>query len=405
MENKEWLEGLIAQKFKNIEPRLDEYERRIWAANEAIVLPYGGLSLVSRATGLAINTIKSGIVEIKEGSLVDMGKTSVRRVGGGRKSLSELDPSLITDLDFLIEPTSRGDPESPLRWTCKSLRNLAAELNKMGHNASHWVVSNLLSEMGYSLKGNHKVLEGSQHPLRNEQFLHINANIKSAIKYKEPVISVDTKKKEILGNFANVGKEWEPKGQPVKVNTYDFPSPELDRANPYGILDIGKDIGFVNIGTDHDTPMFAVASIKAWWFECGKKFYKNASQLLITADGGGSNSYRSRVWKWELQILSERINKPISVCHFPTGTSKWNKVEHMLFSFITRNWRGRPLTDYETIVSLIRATKTGSGFDVKCKLDTNTYNTGEKVKDENFKSINIKRNSFQGDWNYTILPR
>jgi hypothetical protein len=393
----------ITKKYNAVAPQLNECGKRLWAASEAIFLGRGGMALVSKAIGMSVNTIKKGIGEIETGLIPSLGD-KLRIPGGGRKSAIENDPLLAEHLNLLIEPLTRADPMTPLRWTCKSTRVLASELKTYKHYVSHVLVYNLLLSMGYSLKGNSKTLEGSQHPLRNEQFMFINGSVMEQLDSGNPVISVDTKKKEVLGNFANVGKEWEPKGVTTKVNSHDFPSPELDRALPYGVLDLGNNFGFVNIGVDHDTAAFAVASIRAWWNESGYFLYKKCNHLLITADGGGSNSSRSRLWKWELQALSNELGIPVSVCHFPPGTSKWNKIEHRLFSFITRNWRARPLTDYETIINLIRNTKTDTGLIVKCQLDKTTYETGLKVGKKQFASINLKRNEFQGDWNYKINP-
>jgi hypothetical protein len=397
------LESNIQRQYSLIARLYNERDRRIWAGCTAQNIGHGGIAIVYRATGISPKTIKKGIDEINSQEVNS--EDRIREHGGGRKPAETIQPELISTLESMIDPLTRGDPESPLRWTSKSTRHLAKELNALGFQVSHWLVDKILHDLGYSLKGNQKVLEGSQHPLRNSQFEFINKVTKRMIKQGNTVISVDTKKKEVLGNFANKGKEWEPKGEPVKVNSHDFPSPDLPRANPYGVLDLNNNQGFVNVGTTHDTPCFAVASIKAWWYEIGYKQNTNLNHLLITADCGGSNSYRSRAWKWHLQLLSDEINIPISVCHFPPGTSKWNKIEHRLFSYISMNWRAKPLTDYVTMVSLIQETKTETGLSVACVLDESTYNLGETITKDSFDSINIKRNNFQGDWNYTISPR
>jgi transposase len=397
------IEQAIQSKFERFKAFLDERTKRLWTANEALELGRGGISILAKATGMSPNTIKKGISELKElGSSSDI--SNIRKPGGGRKKATENQPQLKIELEKLVDPLTRGDPSSALRWTCKSLRNLADELQSQGYTASTWLVRDLLLDMGYSLKTNKKILEGKDHPLRNEQFEYINLKAQEMLEQNNPVFSVDTKKKEILGNFANKGKEYEPQGINTKVKSHDFPDPSLDRANPFGIYDLATNCGFINVGVDHDTAAFAVASIKCWWYEVGYELYKNCNELLITADSGGSNSSRSRLWKWEISQLSNEICKPISVCHFPPGTSKWNKIEHRLFSFITLNWRGRPLLDYETIISLIRSTKTANGLSVKCCLDKNAYETGLKIGNEQFEKIKICSNEFQGNWNYTILP-
>jgi transposase len=394
----------LYEKYQEIKPRLNERARRLWAASEAKSIGRGGLAQVSRATGLSPNTIKKGLMELEIGIPDLKQDAQIRNPGGGRKRTTEKDSKLLEHLEFLIDPLTRGDPMSPLRWTCKSTRNLATELTKFGHKVSHELVSKLLRQLGYSLKANKKTLEGNQHPKRNEQFLHINDSVCKYLKDGNPVISVDTKKKEVLGNFANVGKEWEPKGNPKKVSGHDFPDPSLDRENPYGIYDLGNNIGFVNIGSSHDTATFAVTSIRAWWYETGYELYHNCEKLLITADGGGSNGYCSRLWKWELQLFSNELAIPISVCHFPPGTSMWNKIEHRLFSYITRNWRAIPRIDYETVVSLIRATTLKNSLNIKCCLDKSSYPLGDKIENDIFSTINLKQDAFQGEWNYTISP-
>jgi hypothetical protein len=393
----------ISKKYKALGSRLDEHTRRIWAATEAMAIGYGGISLVSRSTGISRRAILVGIQEIEHGDSLPEGR--IRRSGGGRKSNVEQQPGLREKLESLVEPLTRGDPESPLRWTIKSTRRLAEELAKKGYTACSRSVASLLIEMGYSLQGNKKTLEGNQHPDRNAQFEYINARVSEELKAGQPVISVDTKKKELLGNYANSGTQWCKKGDPRKVNGHDFPSPDIPRAHPYGIYEIQRNAGFVNIGTDHDTATFAVASIRAWWKAQGRKAYAKAKRLLITADSGGSNGARLRLWKWELQRLADELQLSISVSHFPPGTSKWNKVEHRLFSFISSNWRGEPLVDYGTVVNLISRTTTTTGLKVSCRLDQRRYPTGKIVSKTEWESINVVKNTFHGDWNYTIQPR
>ena len=371
------------------------------AANEARSLGYGGISRIQRACGLSRKAIAKGIREIAEGTSIP---GRIRRSGAGRKSLIVRDPKLLTSLDRLIEPETRGDPESPLRWICKSTRTLAAQLTGQKHPVSHEKVAQLLRDQNYSLQSNRKTEEGADHPDRDAQFRHINAQVKRAMATGTPVISVDTKKKELLGNYDNGGKQWLPAKKPVKVNGHDFPSPDVPRAYPYGIYDLARNTGFVNVGMDHDTGAFAVASIRGWWRSEGSSLYSKARALLITADGGGSNGSRLRLWKLELQKFADETGLSISVCHFPPGTSKWNKVEHRLFSFISSNWRGEQLRDYETIVNLISRTTTAKGLQVTCRLDRRKYPTGRKVTDEEIKRVNLKRNTFHGDWNYTINP-
>jgi hypothetical protein len=328
----------------------------------------------------------------------------IRRVGAGRKKITLSDPGLLSSLEYLIEPETRGDPESPLRWICKSTRTLAMELTRRKHPISHEKVAQILREQNYSLQSNRKMEEGEDHPDRDAQFRHINTQVKRALAAGRPVISVDTKKKELLGNYDNSGQQWLPSKNPALVNGHDFPSPEVPRAYPYGIYDLARNTGFVNVGTDHDTGAFAVASIRGWWRHEGRSLYGQAKDLLITADGGGSNGSRLRLWKFELQKLADETGLSISVCHFPPGTSKWNKVEHRLFSFISSNWRGEPLLDYETIVNLISHTTTATGLQVVCRLDRRKYATGRKVTNEEFRRVNLKRNTFHGDWNYIINP-
>ena len=391
----------LPQKFASIWRFLDERTRRIMAANEAIGLGYGGISRVRRACGLSRKAITKGIQEIKDGSF-PLGR--IRRAGAGRKQITASDPQILTALESLIDPETRGDPESPLRWTCKSTRTLAMQLSKQNHPVSHVKVAQLLHNQNFSLQSNRKTEEGDDHPDRDAQFRHINAQVKKSLAAGMPVISVDTKKKELIGNYVNYGQQWLPAKQPVPVNGHDFPSPAVPRAFPYGIYDLGRNSGFVNVGTDHDTGAFAVASIRGWWRFEGRRLYPKAREVLVTADGGGSNGSRLRLWKLELQKLADETGLPFSVCHFPPGTSKWNKIEHRLFSFISSNWRGEPLRDYETIVNLISKTTTAKGLKVKCRLDRRKYPTGRKVSDEEMKAVNLKRNSFQGNWNYVIRP-
>jgi hypothetical protein len=372
------------------------------AASEAVSLGYGGISQIRLASGLSRKAIANGIREIAEGNALP---GRIRRPGAGRKSIVEHDPKLLASLERLIEPETRGDPESPLRWVCKSTRNLAALLTRQRHPVCHVKVAQLLHDQGYSLQSNRKTEEGADHPDRDAQFRHINVRVKRALAKEMPVISVDTKKKELLGNYKNDGQQWLPAKKPVKVNGHDFPSPDVPRAYPYGIYDLKRNTGFVNIGTDHDTGAFAVASIRGWWRNEGKTLYPQARQLLITADSGGSNGSRLRLWKMELQKLADETDLSISVCHFPPGTSKWNKIEHRLFSFISSNWRGEPLRDYETIVNLISRTTTAKGLQVTCRLDRRKYPTGRKVTDEEIKRVNLKQNKFHGEWNYTIHPQ
>lgn len=393
----------LQQKFAPLWPLLDERTRRLMAASEARALGHGGVSLVSRACGLSRKAITKGQWEIEEGTVPSLGR--IRRPGGGRKKILDHDPRLLGALDRLIDPETRGDPESPLRWICKSTRTLAAQLTRRKHPVSHMKVAQLLREQGYSLQGNRKTEEGGDHPDRDAQFRHINTQVKRALAKGVPVISVDTKKKELVGNYENGGRQWLPAKQPVKVNGHDFPQPDIPRAYPYGVYDVERNRGFVNVGTNHDTGAFAVASIRGWWRAEGRRLYPKTRDLLITADAGGSNGWRLRLWKLELQKLADETGLALSVCHFPPGTSKWNKIEHRLFSFISSNWRGEPLRDYETIVRLIARTTTAKGLKVTCRLDRRKYPTGRKVTDEEMKRVNLERNKFHGDWNYTIRPQ
>jgi hypothetical protein len=382
---------------------LDERMRRLMAANEARALGHGGISKVSRACGLSRKAIAKGMREIEAGTAPPPGR--VRQPGAGRKKITAQDPGLMPALERWIEPETRGDPESPLRWTCKSTRTLAAQLARHKHPISHMKVAQLLRAQGYSLQGNRKTEEGGDHPDRDAQFRHINAQVRRALAKGTPVISVDTKKKELVGNYENKGRQWLPGKKPVKVQGHDFPHPDVPRAYPYGVYDLERNTGFVNVGTDHDTGAFAVASIRGWWRHEGRHLYPEAKHVLITADGGGSNGSRLRLWKLELQKLADDTGLFLSVSHFPPGTSKWNKIEHRLFSFISSNWRGEPLRDYETIVKLISGTATAKGLRVTCRLDRRKYPTGRKVTDEEMKHVNLERHKFHGEWNYTISPR
>ena len=394
--------AVLAQKFRPVWPLLDERTRRLMAANEAIGLGYGGVSMVHRACGLSRKAIAKGVREIQAGDAPLAGR--IRRPGAGRKNLTVSDPALVAALEGLVDGGTRGDPESPLRWVCKSTRTLAAELCRQRHPISYVRVAQLLHEQHYSLQSNRKLEEGEDHPDRDAQFRHINDCVKRALVAGKPVISVDTKKKELVGNYANAGQQWLPAKQPEPVQGHDFPGPEVPRAFPYGVYDLGRNEGFVNVGTDHDTGAFAVASIRGWWRFEGRRLYPEAETLLITADGGGSNGSRLRLWKFELQRFADETGLALSICHFPPGTSKWNKIEHRLFSFISSNWRGEPLRDYQTIVSLIAKTTTAKGLKVMCRLDRRKYPTGRRVSDEEMKRVNLKRNTFHGDWNYLIQP-
>ena len=391
----------LREQFARIWPHLDERARRLVAAGKAVELGYGGISRVCRACNLSRVTVTKGIEELAAAPLPP---GRIRRAGGGRHALEAHDPQLRAALEALVEPTARGDPRSPLRWTCKSTRTLAAQLTARRHRVSHNKVAQLLRAAGYSLQGNRKTEEGSDHPDRDAQFRHINRAVKRALRAGEPVISVDTKKKELIGNYQNSGRQWRQTGTAETVNGHDFPGPDVPRAYPYGIYDLGRNTGFVNVGTDHDTGAFAVASIRGWWRAEGRRLYPRARRLLITADGGGSNGWRLRLWKWELQRLADQTGLALAVRHFPPGTSKWNKVEHRLFSFVSSNWRGEPLRDYETVVRLIAKTTTAKGLKVTCRLDHHKYPVGRKITDEEFAQINLTPEKFHGEWNYIIQP-
>ena len=390
------------RRYQEMAPVLNEQSRRRFVALEAQALGRGGVSLMARISGLARRTIYRGLSDIRERQAVEPGR--VRRRGGGRKSKAAEDPTLVADLERIVAPATRGDPMRPLLWTSRSLRNLAKELAKAGHAVCPTVVGHLLRDRGYSLQANSKTREGSRHIDRNAQFEYINTQAKTFLVADEPVISVDTKKKELVGDFKNNGREWRPKGEPEAVNVHDFIDPKLSRAVPYGVYDINSNVGWVSIGTDHDTASFAVNAIRSWWRTMGKNRYPKTGRLMITADGGGSNGHRVRLWKVELQKLANELKRPITVCHLPPGTSKWNKVEHRLFSFITINWRGKPLRSYRTIVQLIAATTTAAGLKVRAELDDKKYPKGVKVSDAQLAAVNIAPHDFHGDWNYTISP-
>ena len=394
--------GAVRRRFEMLSPFLDERTRRLFVAAEATAMGRGGVAGVARATGVSRGAIARGCQELRDPEKGVSGR--IRRPGGGRKRAIDQDPTLREDLKRLVEPMSRGDPESPLRWTCKSVRRLAAELKAKGHQTSHRMVAELLHQMGYSLQANQKTLEGSAHPDRDAQFAHINEQVKAFQTTGDPAISVDTKKKELVGDFKNGGREWCPKGQPEPVRMHDFAIPALGKVNPYGVYDLTGNVGWVNVGLDHDTAAFAVESIRRWWNSMGQPLYPRATRLLIIADSGGSNGYRVRLWKVELQRLATDIGLAIRVCHLPPGTSKWNKIEHRLFSFITQNWRGKPLVSHEVIVNLIATTTTRTGLRVHCQLDTNTYAKGIKVTDAEMATLRITPDTFHGEWNYTIMP-
>lgn len=393
-------EGL-SRFFSLTSPFLDERQRRLLAASVVEVLGRGGQARVAEASGMSRNTLIAGAKDLAEGPVLG---ERIRRPGAGPKRKIDLDPDLLVVLDSLVEPESRGDPMSPLRWTLKSTRVLAAELTRLGHKVGANLVGDLLHYLGYSLQANSKVTEGKQHPDRDGQFRYINDRAGEHLAAGQPVISVDAKKKELVGDYANGGKEWEPEGNPTRTQVHDFPDPEMGKAIPYGVLDIGANEGWVNVGDDHDTPAFAVASIARWWERMGKQRYPDATRLMITADAGGSNSYRSRAFKVELAKLAATIGLAITVCHMPPGTSKWNKIEHRLFSFITMNWRGKPLTTYRTVVELIAGTTTKTGLRVEADLDTGYYPTGVKTTDAQLAAVPLQRHDWHPDWNYTILP-
>jgi transposase len=397
-------EKSVRQKWGLLKATMDERARRLWAGTEAGAIGYGGVAAVARATGMAISTVRKGRDEARAGARRhDVVKT---RRSTGKRPYETAHPEVWPALEKLVDPVTRGDPESPLRWTCKSTHALAAELFRQhGIRISHKTVAKLLREHGYSLQAPNKSVEGKQHPDRNAQFEHINAKAQDCIKRGVPVISVDTKKKELVGNFKNGGREWQPQGKPDLVDVHDFPTDAIGKAIPYGVYDLAANDGFVSVGVDHDTPTFAVTSIEAWWKQVGEPRYPGAREIFITADAGGSNGHRPRLWKAELQRLADKLGLVIHVSHFPPGTSKWNKVEHRLFSFISINWRGRPLRTYETVINLIGNTTNRGGLVVRARLDRRRYPTGKKVSDKEFRSLNIERDDFHGDWNYVVRPR
>ena len=399
----EYNEKTIKQKYEKLAQSLNEKTRRLFLGSEANTIGRGGISLIARATGVTRNTIKRGMKDLNNPKII--ADKRIRNPGAGRKKLTDQDPTLKEDLRKLIEHSTRGDPESPLRWTTLSTRNLENALKEKGHKLSHFTVAGMLHADGFSLQANRKTREGTDHPDRNNQFIFINESIRRAIKKSEPVISVDSKKKELVGNFKNNGREWNPKGRPEEVNMHDFPDKILGKVTPHGIYELKPNKGWITLGIDHDTAEFAVSSIRKWWNKKGQKTHTGASKLTITADCGGSNGYRNKLWKHELQIFSNETGLKIQVHHFPPGTSKWNKIEHMLFSFITKNWRGRPLLDHAMIVNTIASTKTKAGLTVECVLDTGKYPTGRKVSDEDFRKINLKKDKFHEEWNYTISPQ
>ena len=395
---------VLRQKYSALAPALNERSRRLWGAIEAKSIGHGGIALVERAVAISRSTISRGIKEL-ESAQKRMGAAHIRRPGGGRKKTAQKDTTLRADLVALVEPSVAGDPQSPLRWTSKSLRKLAAELQAMGHATSHRMVAELLVEAEYSLQANRKsVEEGKRHPDRDGQFRYINEQVQQFQRICQPVISVDTKKKELVGDFKNAGKEWRPKGEPERVRVHDFLIEKNGKTAPYGVYDITRNAGWVGVGIDHDTASFAVRTIRRWWQVMGRARYPQAKELLITADSGGSNGARVRLWKWELQKFANATGKAITVCHLPPGTSKWNKIEHRLFSYITMNWRGRPLVSLATIVNLIASTRTKEGLRVRCELDKGRYPKGVKISDEQLAKINLHRHRFHGDWNYTIRP-
>ncbi len=395
------VDGLY-EKWSALVEHLDERSRRRWAATEAIAMGRGGIAAVAQATGLSDRTVRNGIAEIRDDHSLPPGYQ--RSQGGGRKPLEHHQPDLIKSLEALIEPSERGDPQSALRWTCKSINNLVGELRAQGHEVGQAKVRKMLKALGYSLQGNRKTREGKDHPDRDAQFKHIHTRVRACRRSKRPAVSVDTKKKETLGKKANGGRELRPKGKPIEVDTHDFPDPEKGKAVLYGVYDIGNNNACVSVGVSKDTAEFAVEAIRRWWRELGEGFYVKPKRILITADCGGSNGYRNRLWKFELQQLSDELGLVVEVCHYPPGTSKWNEVEHRLFCHITRNWRGVPLETHEIVVSLINATRTDEGHEVHCWLDADDYHTGRKVSDAEMSTVKLKPNKFHGEWNYEIHP-
>lgn len=395
---------LVRQKFEALRPLMDERMRRVWAGAEAIALGHGGIAVVAEATGMARNTVVAGIREQRQGSAGSF-EPSIGRRGGGRKRLTEQAPALLTALESLVEPVTRGDPQSPLRWTSKSVRKLADELCAQGYQVSARTINRLLRALDYSLQANRKTREGSSHPDCDAQFEHINERTKQFQRRGQPGVSVDAKKKEWVGEFKNAGREWRPKGEPESVKVYDFRTQALGRAVPYGVYDVTANRGWVSVGMDHDTAEFAVETLRRWWRQMGQGCYPQAQEMLIVADGGGSNGSRTRLWKTELQRFADDTALRVSVCHLPPGTRKWNKIEHRLFAYISQNWRGRPLVSFEVIVNLIADTTTATGLEIHAELDTNAYPKGRKVSDEDLALVQIARDAFHGEWNYTIKPQ
>ena len=393
----------LRKKFERVSEVLDERGRRVWAAAEAEALGYGGQSIVAKATGLArITLYREGLRQVSDQGPYPQER--IRNPGGGRKKLTEQEPTMLSALEALVEPTTRGDPENPLRWTCLSTRQLSAALQKQGYRIGRQTVATLLEELGYSLQGNQKTKEGSSHPDRDAQFRYIHGRVEEFQSRGQPVVSVDTKKKELVGDFKNGGREWRPAGNPEPVRVYDFVDKALGKANPYGIYDPVANVGWVSVGVDHDTAEFAVETLRRWWEKMGRLRYPTATELLVNADGGGSNGTRVRLWKVALQRLADETGLRITVCHFPPGTSKWNKIEHRMFSYISMNWRGKPLISHEVIVNLIASTTTQTGLKIEAEIDTNLYPKGLRVTDEELEKINIQKANFHGEWNYTILP-
>jgi hypothetical protein len=398
----------VRRKYEALAPLLHEKAQRRWAACEALALGRGGISLVSAATGLSRPTIRRGLAELNtardDAQEIERDRTRIRRPGAGRPRLTVSDRSLLEDLKRLVDPATRGDPMSPLLWTCKSTRHLAQALGSLGHDVSHQTVARLLTDLGYNLQANRKTEEGKGHPDRDAQFEHINRKVRSFQRRGQPVVSVDTKKKELVGNYKNPGREWEPEGQPRRVKSKDFPDKALGKVAPYGVYDLTANEGWVNVGITHDTAEFAVESIRRWWSRMGSQVYPGAKELLVTADSGGSNGSRTRLWKVCLQELADELGLKIHVCHFPPGTSKWNKIEHRMFCHITENWRGRPLVSHAVVVNLIGSTRTRTGLRIQAELDTNTYEKGIKVTNEELAEVRLKRDKFHGEWNYIVLP-
>jgi transposase len=396
-------EVVIGEKFRALAGELNERQRRLWAASEARAAGRGGIAATSRATGISVPTIRKGIAELGSGERLDAGR--VRKAGGGRRSLIDVDPTLLEDLERLLEDDRRGDPESLLLWTSKSVRHLAGALRELGHEVHYTTVAKLMRLLGYSLQANVKTREGTSHPDRDAQFAHINTAVKATVAAGQPAISVDTKKKELVGDFKNAGREWRPKGKPELVRVHDFKDKQLGKAIPYGVYDIAANEGWVNVGIDHDTAQFAVSSIRSWWQHLGRDRYPDAKRLQITADCGGSNGNRVRLWKVELQKLADETGLQIAVCHLPPGTSKWNRIEHRLFSYITINWRGKPLHSLKTIVNLIGATTTSTGLEVYARLDDGSYPDKIRVPDDQIRAVNLHGDAFHPEWNYTIKPK